>query len=191
MTDTTTRFRLPEETDRYAWIVADPTASPAAACEVRLTLDTESGELQVNFERQAFGGDTMREVEGLDVSVQLPKTPDAVRVTTAINAGKFDQLLERMCGDDDLDAWRASSELEDALSDYELNEPQAGVYEAGFWLDGIDPAEEYGITADSSEEVLEAIASQIEAEAYQDCGAVLVGTLAHLQWVREQLQDDD
>jgi hypothetical protein len=197
------KMRLPDETDRLAWVTPDPTSDPVVPARHYLELDIETAQLHVSTVYQAEGGQSMRSWHGIERRYALPTYTDAERLTVSVNAGLFAKLFRTILAGSSVywdgnnrvgrltdAALQAEAELRDALGGFELDAPNGGLWEAGDWLSGIAPAEEYGITADTEDEGLEAIAEQIEHDARAE-GAVVVGTLAHLQWVREQQTEDE
>lgn len=86
------------------------------------------------------------------------------------------------------DADAARDEIDGMLYRREWDDSEViAVWDAGDWL-GLD---DYGITAKTSDEELDAKAEEIEAEAEAEANARLEGTRKALEWIREKKRRDE
>lgn len=201
----TRRFSIRQETDPTAWLEADPSSHPLQAREIELHFDPEDGSLWIET---IYQSEVARPAEiwyGRVLCWEIPITTNAVTLSTALNAGEFDDLLSLIVagysvrwngnshvGELTETAEDASSEMQERLDGYsETLGTGAGFWDASDWFDplGYDPAqwEREGLTATTTDAELEAIAERFEAEAKAE-GGVLGGTENHLREVRDELR---
>lgn len=142
---------------------------------------------------------------GLVRRYPLPVYTDAKTLTEDINKGAFDNLFNKICDlvekhwdgnnwvtrtRDEQAFFEAEDELEKQLAKYELD--CGGLWDAADWLhDTIDDViHEYGITADTPDDRLEEIATNLKGEVMEE-GVFLYNTLDYLIEVRDGLSDTD
>ncbi len=91
------------------------------------------------------------------------------------------------------DAEDAYNELSMELADADALPEPAGLWDVGDWLDGVGRdavREEYGITADTTESELYAIAKRIDEEAANE-NVVLYGTWEYVVQLREKAAEEE
>lgn len=202
----TATYPIAAETDPLALLSADPSSNPTRACWNALHLDPSTGKLWLDSHYHLDG--TPAEVwHGLQHRYSLPETVDAEAITEAINAGAIDPLVSRIVEGFD-NVWdgnnhvgRLSDDAEEAdkaLSAWcETNAPtlsgeSAGLWSAGDWFDGIGRdgvADEYGITAETTDAELEALASRMDDEA-REHNVVLESAYNYIDAIRDDLIAD-
>lgn len=197
------RFRVDLITDELAFVSDDPTSTTGEPLSHYLELDIEYKRVRFGERYSTDNAVPMRVWHGLVRRYELPTFTDAVALTQAINNGEFDSLLGRIVENTEIvwdghnwvcefhpDAEEAEQELQEKLRDYELDMGDCGgVWSARDWLRHVDIAQEYGVTADSTEEELERIAEKIEKEARVD-KVVLYGLRDTLRQVRDGLKEE-
>lgn len=177
-----------------AFCVADPTTNPTRPMTHFLTLDTRDGVVDI-VEAYSTDGYPLAARAGHVRRYAIPHTTDAAALTTAVKDGEFTRLLERVRSGAEL-VWdgnnyvtrvtdhvtTAEMKIREKIREHDMDTEFGGLWDAWDWVQGIDPAD-LGITADSTDEQLEAVAQELEAEA-QAHGAVLYHTRQMLEAVR-------
>lgn len=185
---------------RMDLLAVDPSASPMAPVGLYLEIDTETGEVSVGQSHQSDNAVPMRVWHGIDRRIHLSSLVDAEALTEGINAGEIDALVRRVCAgtetvwDGNNHVARCTPDVEDAeeaLREWleDLPELTGGIWDAADWLQH-DTAAHCGVTADSTDEDLERIAGEIEAEAAGE-DALVVGVLEHLEGWRQDARPSD
>jgi hypothetical protein len=80
----------------------------------------------------------------------------------------------------------ADADIEQLCAERTTN--SMGVYEVGDWMEGIDPCEEYGITADTTDDELQKIAANMVDYATGE-GATITGVAEYCENLRDELAD--
>jgi hypothetical protein len=205
----TTTTRIAPEADPLAWLEPDPSTSPAAAMSAELRFDPEAWE---DPDRTPLWVTTAHHNSGTPAAIwhgiilrwTLPLRVDAAEFTRRVNEGWLDDLLARIAAGHAV-AWNGSNHVgtltadadsaAEALSDRldvapELASENAGLWEAEDWLsEGFDPAD-VGMTGQTTDAELTALAEALDREALAE-QAVLTGTLDWLRGRRDRLRDDD
>lgn len=200
---TTLKYRVTPITDPNALCSPDYSAAPIRPCEPYLELDTRDGTLYIGTQHQCENMIPFSVRYGICRRYDIPYDIDAERLTTAINNGEFDELFERIYVGTDYewdgnnyvaelsdDARNAEDELQDLIDEIAAAGISAALWAAGDWLAAIDVAAEFGITVDTTDAELKAIATRIEDEAAQE-RVVVYDTEEYLQDVRQNLQYDE
>lgn len=65
-----------------------------------------------------------------------------------------------------------------------------GIYAVTDWMEGIDPCEEYGITADTTDDELQKIATDMVDYATGE-GATITGVAEYCENLRDELKEED
>ncbi|MDE2099695.1 MAG: hypothetical protein KGL39_20750 [Patescibacteria group bacterium] len=175
----------------------DPSASPPAPLRVKLQLNTMPATLGFAYYYQSENGVSPAVYHHLTLEWSVPGAVDAQQLTADINAGELDDLLTRVLkghtvkwdgnnhvGRLNADAADASEQVQEWLDRATSLPDEGGLWDAGDWL----PHCPDGLTATTTDEELDDLASTLEKEALGDC-VVLHGTVNRLRWFRTQLQD--
>lgn len=147
-----------------------------------------------NFERSSV---PLGVYHGVVLRWRLPASTNGEWLTQAINAGEFDNLLNRIkagytchwdgsnwVGALNRDAEYAYLEIESLLERFVCH--NLGVWWADEWLEDV-PDEELGINAETTDEELEKLAEEWDDEA-ASCGVRLRGTYEYLVYKRDELK---
>lgn len=191
-----TQFRIAplEPTDL---IELDRSAGCVAPKKQIFCLDTETGEAWITSRRQSDTAVPMRVWHGFIREWEIPVTADAKALSEAINAGQLDALLTRIIEGSETvwdgnnhvrrygeDAAQAAEEVEKWFQGWE-GTLEGGLWDSGDWFGDYPPEE---VTADSTDDELDALAKRLEEEAERE-GVVLAYTREYLAGLREQLRN--
>lgn len=193
------KYYITPATHELDFHIPEPSA-PHSKQEAYLELDIEDGELQVNTYASG-SGISERAWHGIVRCYELPFNVDAIALTKAINEGEFDTLFDSVISDSEVlwdgNNWKgllsaSASDAENAILvklenyTYQGDEPY-GIWSAADWL--YDVRFDLGITADSTNAELEAIANKQEQEAL-DRNVKLCGTMNRIKQFRKFLIDE-
>lgn len=179
------------------YLQPDPSTNPTRAMRIFLEVAPQQGAIKIDT-RHEIDGTPMDVWHGLIRRYPIPALVNAVDLTTAINAGEFDRLLDRIArghtvewdgrnwvGKLTQDAEDAELDLAARLEEYE-DDSLGGLCDASDWL--WSTRHEIGITPTSTDAELQAIASKLEGEALNE-NVRLYGTLEALEYFRQELID--
>src|SRR5690606_40606943 len=141
--------------------------------EIYLALDTRDGSIWLSTRAQADNTVPMEVWHGIVRRYYLPANVDAQRLTQEINSGAFDSLFERIVDGSEIvwdgqnlvcrmtdDAYAADRELGERLMDYPYT--HEGAIFAGYWLWYAYANGDLGLTAETTDEELEALAERLD-----------------------------
>ena len=176
----------------------DPSANPVQPMEVYLEFDPQEGALSIDM-RHTIDGTPMRAWHGIVRRYPVPARVNAVDLAEDINAGVCDHLLDAIRGGHTVE-WDGSNHigrLTQAAQDAELglcalleeyeDDSVGGLWDAGEWL--YDIRHDLGITADTTDNELQALATKLEAEALDE-NTRLYSTMKALEAIRQELIDE-
>ena len=193
------RFRVEPIDDPFGLVEADPVTGPEATKAIYLQLDTRDGEIGLGTRSHAENAVPINVYHGIVRRYYLPQNVDAKRLTDDINSGVFDDLFRRIVDGSEVvwdgqnhvcrmtdDAYAADQELSERLMDYPYT--HEGVISARDWLREAYETGDLGLTAETTDEELEALAERLDAEAREE-GIKLLHTLETLEEWRDELRE--
>ena len=194
---------VPDATRRHDLLRHDPGASPPALQRPYLELDPEGRTVALDARCQCETGEPEYVWHGRSHRYALPVCVDPQALVEWLRGPEAQALLRRICeghtvewdghnhvGTLTQDAADASDTLADALLDAETLSEQAGLWEASEWFRA-DDAADLGITAETDDAALAALAERYAAEALAECDALVVGADTHLRALRDTLRAAD
>ncbi len=196
-------FRLEPVAHRLAWCQHDPTeAERLLPMEVYFQLDIEQRSISVaTYYQSSVVGVPARAAYGLLRRYELSPFTDSVDLTADVNAGQFDELLRRILAGASIQwdghnhvgcltdaASDAEGELESRLATYARVLDTGGLWEAGDWLQ-LCSASDFGITAQTTDEEIWAIAQRETANALTE-DVILVDAEEYFSGLRDQLREE-
>ena len=204
-------LKIRTEDDPAAWMVSDRDLTHSAE-RIILRLDPKKRKVTLTTRSHDIGGTLESVYHRRQHEYRVDKQVDATRFRAWLE--KHSDLLRRICDGHTVewdgsnhvgrltdDAREASEELQHLLHpagrpygfDTDLPTHDIVIVEASMHLapSRTEVIDEFGITADTTEERLEEIAHELEDEARYDAGAKLVGTLSELEAMREELREEE
>ena len=104
-------------------------------------------------------------------------------ISPQLTCAEINVLLDDVAAVLDKDA---DADIEELCADRTTH--SMGVYEVGDWMEGIDPCDEYGITADSTDDDLETIgAAMIDYATGEGC--TITGVSDYCKQLRDELKE--
>lgn len=195
-----------QDVGQHELIAVDPYRSDTntpACIRLRVKPDERTADLDTCSPGQ---GIPVAEYHGRHITLDVSSgygTVDGPAVVDYLRGEEGQALLARMCdghttewdghnhvGRMTDDAQAARETLSDWLSDAPiLRGEQAGLWDAGDYLQYCDVCTEYHITAETTDSRLREIAETLEAEALAE-DAVVCGIEQYLEWKRDELNDE-